>query len=55
MQRRHFLTSAALAGVSASTAVRSQAAAHVVVIGAGFGGTTAAKYVREFCQLRALP
>jgi NADH dehydrogenase FAD-containing subunit len=48
MQRRQFLTSAAMAGMSASTAVRSQAAAHVVVIGAGFGGATAAKYVREF-------
>ena len=49
MQRRSFLNAAAAAGLSglagcATTAVPSKA--RVVVIGGGYGGATAARYVR---------
>ncbi len=56
MQRRHILNSA-LAGATAlalPSIVRAQAAsAHVVIVGGGFGGATAARYLRQFApQLR---
>lgn len=50
MNRRSFLgTMGALAAVGApGLASASQTAAHVVVVGGGFGGATAAKYLRLF-------
>ncbi|MEG1735276.1 MAG: FAD/NAD(P)-binding oxidoreductase, partial [Comamonas sp.] len=51
INRRHILGGAA-AGAAALTLpsiVRAQAAsAHVVVVGGGFGGATAARYLRQF-------
>lgn len=49
IQRRHFLQ---LGVASAASAVAPQASAqngmHVVVVGGGFGGATAARYIRRF-------
>jgi len=48
MQRRDFLKYSALPVALQTGSVRAQSGGHVVVIGGGFGGATAAKYVREF-------
>ena len=53
MNRRHFLYSAGLIGLTGlvpAVYARSLKQAHVVVIGGGFGGATAAKYLRLFSQ-----
>lgn len=59
MNRRHFLRHAGLLGASGLMMGRSAFAqgraleqAHVVVIGGGFGGATAAKYLRLFSEGR---
>lgn len=50
MQRRHFLkagaAAAALAGVSGCATMHSAPKARVAVVGGGYGGATAAKYIR---------
>ena len=48
MQRRDFLKLAAAPVATLGAAANAQANGHVVVIGGGFGGATAAKYLREF-------
>lgn len=51
IQRRHILGGAAagVASLALPAIVRAQSAsAHVVVIGGGFGGATAARYLRQF-------
>ncbi|MEZ5478846.1 MAG: FAD/NAD(P)-binding oxidoreductase [Thiolinea sp.] len=56
MKRRGFLKAAAtvpavglgMLGVSHKASAGSHGGGHVVVIGGGFGGTTAAKYIRKF-------
>lgn len=49
MQRRHFLQRAAWpAAALAPQAWAQQSGGHVVVVGGGFGGATAARYLREF-------
>jgi NADPH-dependent 2,4-dienoyl-CoA reductase/sulfur reductase-like enzyme len=48
MQRRQLLQAAAATSLAAFTPVRAQAAPAIVVVGGGFGGATAAKYLRRF-------
>jgi sulfide dehydrogenase [flavocytochrome c] flavoprotein chain len=48
MQRRSFLKASALPVALASSPILAQTGGNVVVIGGGFGGATAAKYVRLF-------
>ncbi|MCY1355076.1 Sulfide dehydrogenase [flavocytochrome c] flavoprotein chain [compost metagenome] len=50
MQRRHFLgaAGAAVLGSMGMRAARAAAPARVVVIGGGYGGATAARYLREW-------
>lgn len=53
LSRRQWLTkvgqaTAATAAFSAFPAIASNAAAHVVIVGGGFGGATAARYVKRF-------
>lgn len=48
MQRRKFLQWSAVPATLSMPLVHAQTGGHVVVIGGGFGGATAAKYVREF-------
>ena len=54
MKRRDFLGAAALASTvgCASLAPSGPARAHVVVVGGGFGGATAAKYIRLWSEGR---
>ncbi len=48
MQRRDFLKYSAVPAALQLGTARAQSGGNVVVIGGGFGGATAAKYVREF-------
>jgi sulfide dehydrogenase [flavocytochrome c] flavoprotein chain len=48
MQRRDFIKYAALPASLGVGSVLAQTGGHVVIIGGGFGGATAAKYLREF-------
>ena len=48
MQRRHFLQWAALPPAALAAGARAQSGGHVVIVGGGFGGATAARYLREF-------
>ena len=55
LSRRQWLTkvgqlSAASAAITAFPAIASNAAAHVVVVGGGFGGATAARYIKRLNQ-----
>ena len=57
MQRRHFVQSLSAAGALGSVSLLSACATapgasapHVVVVGGGYGGATAAKYVRLFSE-----
>ncbi len=53
MKRRHFLHAAGAAAAFAATGCASiggRAKAHVVVVGGGYGGATAAKYVRMWSE-----
>ncbi len=51
MDRRHFLQAAsALALIGPAAAARAMRGAKVVVIGGGYGGATAAKYIRQLSQ-----
>lgn len=55
MNRRSFLRSVgalATAGVPVFAHAKESSSAHVVVVGAGYGGATAAKYLRLFSQGR---
>ncbi len=52
MKRRDFLGAAAVGALAGCASVNGQARAHVVVIGGGFGGATAAKYVRMWSEGR---
>jgi sulfide dehydrogenase [flavocytochrome c] flavoprotein subunit len=46
MQRRQFLGSAAVAAIAGCSVIPKRAPQQVVVVGGGYGGATAAKYVR---------
>lgn len=48
MQRRDFLSLGTLPLALGAGTAKAQSGGHVVIIGAGFGGATAARYLREF-------
>ena len=54
MQRRHFLQWAALPPAAMAAGARAQSGGHVVIVGGGFGGATAARYLREFAPATSI-